>query len=75
MSTLPCSTIVNLDSSRGPVPPRSLSLLMSQRANCGNGNSAGEILTGHVLRESSGLQPGVLNRMVNGLQQWSNSRG
>ena len=76
MSTMSSSsTIVNLMTSRGPVPPgSSLSLLVPQRTNRGNSNSTSEILTGHVLRKSGGLQAGVLHRMINGLQQRSNSR-
>ena len=69
------SAIVNLMTSRGPVPSpgTSLSFLMPQRANRSNRNGTSEILTGHTLWKSSWLQTGILNRMVNSLQQRSES--
>ena len=74
MSTLSGSNVVDLRTSRGPVSPgSSLSLLVPQRADRGNGDSTSEILTGHALRKGGGLQASVLNRMVDGLQQRSDS--
>lgn len=75
MSTLSCSTIVDFRAPSAPKPPRSgLSFLVPQRTNRCNRNSTGEVFTGHALREGSRLQPSVLDRMVNGLQQRSDSR-
>ena len=76
MSTVSSSgAVVYLLNSRSPEPPRaSLSLLVPQRANRGNRNSTSEILTTHALRKGSWLETGILNCMINGLEERSDSR-